>query len=1134
MSLTGLSGNLLSEFILELIYNEIKDKYKDGFEAFKGVIKTALNRVKNEADVVDHILRPVFIDILGYDDWHREGGRSGGFRPDIEVYKDGKPVLLIEAKRIGVDFDKASGGRSPARQVKNYLVDYEIRKTIRFGVLTDGLRYRIYYEGKLEDYVEFDFSALAKNDIFNNEKNIKSFSLYYHLLNAKNFPDNLEKAIYMSEGYRFRVSEDLTKKVFYEVIPLIAGEFYKQGEKNLQVLKEKTLILLYRLLFLFYAEDRGLLDLGSYSTRKLRKEVNGKNFSDKSYTLWEDLKAAFKMMDEGDENLNFPKYNGGLFRSDEFFDKYRLSDRVIAEVLGALSYYEGNYINYRTLSVRNLGSIYETVLEYDLKVNRDGLFLEKGEGKSTTRKMEGVYYTPDFVVKFIVENTLGLKINEIIQDTKRDFERIEGMGKEELLKEFKRLNLDPKVEENGRIRDKSAREMREELKRMNDPVERILSLKVLDPAVGSGHFLVEVVNFLVDRILMVINRFEEEMEYKSRFADYDENTIKRIVLKRCVYGVDINPLATELAKVSLWLHTFSTGLPLTFLDHHIKVGNSVYGHGLQPLDWFGKSPAFQKLQHLIKTIDELNDATIEEVERSEEIYKQFERGIVEFREKLNEEIPKLDLNLKPFHFIIEFPDAKDGFDVVLGNPPYIRQERLKGFKESLEKFFKNTFNSRADIYVYFYERGLSLLKNGGYLGLITSNKFMRASYGKDLRRYISNNFKIVKVIDFAGYRVFKDATVDTAIFIIKKEKPNNDHNVEVCKVVDRDLVFTEGLEYEEIKEYQERGKETVSIFEYFNKNKFLVPQNVAFTENIFIIEDLRVLRLKEKIEKVGKPLKDWRVKIYFGIKTGFNEAFIIDTETRNKILANCKTEEERKRTEEIIKPVLRGRDIEKWRYKWAGLWVILAKFGFYKEAHLYPSVVEHLSKYEKQLKARGQCRYTRGGKNNENKDYPGQHHWLELDNNPTDDFLKEFEKEKIVWQRVTQQFAFCLTPKGMYVLDSMAFMVGNNLRFLIGVLNSRPIDYYVKTYVHQYADKGFLLSNQYVERIPIPKISESQQKPIVDLVDKILSLTQSPDYETNKQKREEVKAIEKQIDEIVYKLYGLTEEEVKLIEGGLS
>ncbi|MEO0207416.1 MAG: Eco57I restriction-modification methylase domain-containing protein [candidate division WOR-3 bacterium] len=676
--------------------------------------------------------------------------------------------------------------------------------------------------------------------------------------------------------------------------------------------------------------------------------------------------------------------------------------------------------------------------------------------------------------------------------------------------------------------------MREELKRMNDPVERILSLKVLDPAVGSGHFLVEVVNFLVDRILMVINRFEEEMEYKSRFADYDENTIKRIVLKRCVYGVDINPLATELAKVSLWLHTFSTGLPLTFLDHHIKVGNSVYGHGLQPLDWFGKSPAFQKLQHLIKTIDELNDATIEEVERSEEIYKQFERGIVEFREKLNEEIPKLDLNLKPFHFIIEFPDAKDGFDVVLGNPPYIRQERLKGFKESLEKFFKNTFNSRADIYVYFYERGLSLLKNGGYLGLITSNKFMRASYGKDLRRYISNNFKIVKVIDFAGYRVFKDATVDTAIFIIKKEKPNNDHNVEVCKVVDRDLVFTEGLEYEEIKEYQERGKETVSIFEYFNKNKFLVPQNVAFTENIFIIEDLRVLRLKEKIEKVGKPLKDWRVKIYFGIKTGFNEAFIIDTETRNKILANCKTEEERKRTEEIIKPVLRGRDIEKWRYKWAGLWVILAKFGFYKEAHLYPSVVEHLSKYEKQLKARGQCRYTRGGKNNENKDYPGQHHWLELDNNPTDDYLREFEKEKIVWQEMSFEPAFAYDSRKFYTNQTAYIMTGKSLKYIIGVLNSKISQWYMSQIAYSLSSSAQRWIKQYVERIPIPKISESQQKPIVDLVDKILSLTQSPDYETNKQKREEVKAIEKQIDEIVYKLYGLTEEEVKLIEGGLS
>jgi hypothetical protein len=208
-------------------------------------------------------------------------------------------------------------------------------------------------------------------------------------------------------------------------------------------------------------------------------------------------------------------------------------------------------------------------------------------------------------------------------------------------------------------------------------------------------------------------------------------------------------------------------------------------------------------------------------------------------------------------------------------------------------------------------------------------------------------------------------------------------------------------------------------------------------------------------------------------------------------------------------------------------------FGFYKVAHLYPAVVEHLSKYEEQLKNRGQCRYTRTGEKRLNKDYPGQHHWLELDNNPTDEYLREFEKEKIVWQRVTRKFSFCLVPAGMYVLDSMAFLVGGNLKYLLGVLNSTLVDFYVKTYVHLYGDTGFLLSNQYVERISIPPITPQTQPladQIVQKVDQILSLTQSPDYETNKEKQQKVKELEKEIDKLVHKLYDLTDEEIRIIE----
>ncbi|MEO0194188.1 MAG: TaqI-like C-terminal specificity domain-containing protein, partial [candidate division WOR-3 bacterium] len=345
--------------------------------------------------------------------------------------------------------------------------------------------------------------------------------------------------------------------------------------------------------------------------------------------------------------------------------------------------------------------------------------------------------------------------------------------------------------------------------------------------------------------------------------------------------------------------------------------------------------------------------------------------------------------------------------------------------------------------------------------------------------------------------------------------------------------FTEGLEYEEIKEYQERGKETVSIFEYFNKNKFSIPQKDAFTENIFIIEDLRVLRLKEKIEKVGRPLKKWGVRIYFGIKTGFNEAFIIDTETRNKILANCKTEDERRRTEEIIKPILRGRDIEKWRYKWAGLYLILIPAGwtnrnrggedpeqFFKNS--FPALYNHFMHF-KTHKGKGKGLFDR----DDQGDY-----WWEL--RPCD-YYPEFEKEKIVWQRVTQSPKFAIVPPGFYCEATTHFIICSDKtrKFLLGVLNS---SFFKFAFYKFYMGGGIEgeIKGEFIGRFPIPKVPEDQQKPIVDLVDKILSLTQSPDYETNKQKREEVKAIEKQIDEIVYKLYGLTEEEVKLIEGGLS
>ena len=290
--------------------------------------------------------------------------------------------------------------------------------------------------------------------------------------------------------------------------------------------------------------------------------------------------------------------------------------------------------------------------------------------------------------------------------------------------------------------------------------------------------------------------------------------------------------------------------------------------------------------------------------------------------------------------------------------------------------------------------------------------------------------------------------------------------------------------------------------------------------------DESVLSLKDKIEKVGKPLKDWDVKIYRGVLTGFNEAFIIDTETRNRILENCKDEEERKRTEEIIKPVLRGRDIEKYRYKWAGLWII----GTFPAKNLnidnYPALKDYLASFGDRLLQDGKPGHR---KRTSNK-------WFETQDNIA--YYPEFEKEKIVWQHVSGRYEFAYIPAGIYLTNALFMITGEAsiLKYLIGILNSKFADYLLLLFTNltklgQYAYGA----KDKIEQLPLPPITK-ENKPLVDQiiqkVDQILTLTQSKDYDTNQAKQEHVKRLEHEIDKLVYKLYGLTEEEIKIIEGG--
>jgi len=796
------------------------------------------------------------------------------------------------------------------------------------------------------------------------------------------------------------------------------------------------------------------------------------------------------------------------------------------------------------------------------------------ETSTTARKATGSYYTPREIVDYMVE---------------------------ESLKEYFKIRLSNIPEEKIELLLSYSEEVPElSEKEKQDIISAIDKLKILDPACGSGAFPMGVLHKLV-YVLQKIdpdNKYWYELQFQKAiketeevFKDIDklrrEELLKEIneafdesinypdyarklyLIENCIYGVDIQPIAIQISKLRFFISLIldqkvdpnkeNFGIrPLPHLETKFVSANTLIGLEkpqqlpLKNIEIAKKEEELKKLRHKHFRVKRR-----EEKQKIEEQYKKIKKELVESLKKVgwNDKTAQNVVSFDPFDqnassdwFDPEWMfGVTEGFDIVIGNPPYIRQEKIKDLKPRLQKQNYEVFTSKADIYVFFYEKGYKLLKNRGILSYITSNKWMRAKYGEKLRKFLKEKTTVIELIDFSGYRVFEQ-TVDTCIVLFRKQKPPKGHLVSFLEVKSdvenlEELLRSKG----NLKVEQETGEvlreidswQQVSTWGELRDWRHAYTWKNIYQEklgaDVWTLGDEKVLALKEKIEKVGKPLKYWDVKIYFGIKTGFNEAFIIDAETRDRILANCKTEEERKRTEEIIKPVLRGRDIGRYYYKWAGLWVILTKFGFYKVAHLYPAIVEHLSKYEKQLKNRGQCRYTRGGKKQVNKDYEGQHHWLELDNNPTDEYLKEFEKEKVVWQRVAQDQKFTIVPPGFYCEATTHFIttkIEKNdrlLRYILGILNSKLFGFAFYKFYMGGGIEGEI-KGTFIERFPIPPITQ-QNQPIADqivkLVDQILSIKkQNPDADTSQ--------LEKEIDQLIYNLYDMTQEEIQVIEGSLD
>ncbi len=441
--------------------------------------------------------------------------------------------------------------------------------------------------------------------------------------------------------------------------------------------------------------------------------------------------------------------------------------------------------------------------------------------------------------------------------------------------------------------------------------------------------------------------------------------------------------------------------------------------------------------------------------------------------------------------LLEMPFSENSFDVVIGNPPYVRQEAIKEQKEALSKIYK-VANGTADLYVYFYELALNMLKPNGLKGFICSNKFFRAKYGENLREYILTNTKILQIADFNGVKIFEDATVDSAITIFQKIKADNNATF---KVVDIDL-----------------------------KNSYKMKQN-DLTKTSFSFVSINELNLKKKVEKVGILLKDWDINYYRGITTGFNEAFIIDENTKNELIKKDP------KSSEIIKPILRGRDIKRYEVNFAELYIINSHNNPPVDIENYPAIKEHLDNYYPQLEKRGDK-----GKTSYN-----------LRNCA---YLKEFEKEKIVFSKASKEQSFSYVTNLFYLQNTSYMMTGKNLKFLLAILNSKTAKYIFLNFLQAGGINGEI-TLQAIELLPIPKINEEVQKPFIKLVDEILEAKQKiKDYKplldeaiknnnfdreiALKKELENLENIcttnEKTIDQMVYKLYDLTPDEIKIVE----
>ncbi|QSG15199.1 Type II restriction enzyme, methylase subunit [Halapricum desulfuricans] len=1039
----------LRERIDDLEEWDCDDTAEDAFDALRALYldEHELLAAYKEHELIDAWVDPV-IEALGFEKISETSLPDGGGEVDGLLYdsaEDRREAMkrkrdddtratfaranaILEVKQWDADFDAEFSERRNYRDASNQ-IKYYLERTpddLAWGVLTNGRKWRLYstkdYETQI--YYEVDLPEILRSG------DLEEFKYFYTFFGQLAFRETagatfLETVWSESETAAEELGEDLQDNVFTALRVLGRGfveyndlDIDPEDDAALAELKEQSLVLLYRLMFVLYAESRGLIHPDepgaqeeyedNFSLDAIRREIYeeieaGKTFeeafSEYATGYWGRLQDLFELIDNGEESLGIPPYNGGLFDREEhdFLADHEVSDRHLAEVIYQLSTVANDedrdvLADYADLDTRHLGSVYEGLLEHDFRIAPEqyaavaedgaqvwkpatevsvadavetvpegGLYVVNDEGE---RKATGAYYTPDYVVTYIVEETVGPLVDDIEDD-------LQDRGLE-----------------------------RSDVEYFRGLYDGIQELRILDPAMGSGHFLTKATAYLTERVMEVVREQEQ--------FDFPEDEIRRTIAKECIYGVDLNGMAVELAKLSMWLETLAADKPLAFFDHHLKTGNSLVGSDITEVlseDSEGEggqltlTQAFARVRqrtlgHVMELMQELlaiDNDELADIKSMEELYDEirddplygrlFELANVHTAERFGLDVPEgayeemadaiededdwAEIQENDwftsaqamageetfFHWELEFPEVffdqdgekmdSAGFDAVVGNPPYVRIQSIRANTPIQANYISNKYQSSVrnfDLYMCFTEEGYRLTNPTGKLGFIEPHKFFKNKSGEGLREFISDRNALDKVVSFGHEQVFNGASVYTCVLVLSASPQEEFEYAELSPI---NLITVEKTEFRYISEYDSSS---------------------------WIFNSIGVKEVLDRIDQQPRKLEDI-AKVYVGLQTSADSIYLlhhVGEEGEYELVESKEDGETHKIETEILKPFLKGEDVGRYEYVETDRRVIFpydipdnstgekeARFIEEKElSEKYPKAYDYLTKHEEALRGR--------------------------------------------------------------------------------------------------------------------------------------------------------------------------------------